>query len=155
MRWSSAQAERLIYEKTILQYELPQFTMGGIDGSGYTHVEGWEISSGYRYEYMLVAAIPRGYPEDTPRLFVAEPNSLFRYDGTPIPPSSHDFHTGPRHPTTNAVEICHCSPSLWNPSMTLTGTLFRGLLWLYCYEEHLRTGRTIENVYEELRRRTG
>lgn len=153
MNWSLRQMRRLAEEKAVLRTELPHFTFRGCDNGSESHVSGWERSPDYRHDYSLRLDIPKGYPEEMPQLWVAKPSPLLRYDGTPIPKYSHGFHTRSHDSVSGMVEICHCSPSSWTPSMTVTGTLFRGILWIWCFEKHLRTGRTIEDIYGEIRRR--
>jgi hypothetical protein len=155
MSWSARQTQRIYLEERVVARELPQFAFTIIESLDLAYATGWERSPYNTHDYYLTVVIPRGFPEQMPHLYIDDPYPLRRRDGSGIPSHSHAFHTGRIDSTTGRTEICHCSSDDWDPSMTCTGVFLRGILWLHCYEQHLRTGRTIEDVYEELRRRIG
>ncbi len=144
MSWSIKRAQRLDWEESALARDLPQFHFS-LDISECTAASGWERSPSYRHDYWLVVGIPRDYPEQMPRLYVAEPSPLYCYNGTPAPPSSHSFHTGPRHPTEGVVEVCHCPESSWDPSMTIND--HRLCRWSLIYRRaKLRRGSALDGA---------
>jgi len=153
MPWSSYQAQRLAWEETVLERELPQFAFVNRNTADKTYVTGWECSPDNIHSYQFVLIIPLRYPDQMPALYVTSPYRLFCRDGTLLPACSHEFHTRQSSPLEGHTQICHSNESEWDPSMSCLRALFRGIIWTHCYEQHLRTGRTINQHYEEIKAR--
>lgn len=94
--------------------------------------------------YRLNVMIPSDYPNSCPALWVVYPNPLRFRSGVILDGPSHDMHTLER--TSSGLRICHYEPGEWSPNHTLYRVVLKGRLWLECYEAHLRTGKTIDEL---------
>ena len=149
--WTKEQQFRLSLEEKLLGKKLPQFQFH--DRRGNTYVSGWESSPNHRQRYSLLVPIPRSFPDEPLRLFVTAPIPLWKFGGREeLSGTSHDFHTLGCN-EMGFLEICHCPPGTWDASKTCFSVLFKGTIWISLYEEHLRTGQTIEQGYLDYERR--
>jgi hypothetical protein len=147
--WSDEQRYRLACEENLLESKLPQFQFH--DRRGNTYISGWESSPNHRY--CLMVPIPWNFPHEQLRLFVIHPIPLWKFGGREeLSGTSHDFHTLGCN-EKGFLEICHCPPGTWDSSKTFFSVLFKGTIWISLYEEHLRTGQTIEQGYLDYERR--
>ena len=143
--WTTTQRERLVLEHRLLQHEgLTQFGVYHDRTRDRYDVQGTQTNS--RHAYDLWIPIPRGYPDARPPLYVVRPNPLPMATGGTVDAlgTSHAMHTlspGPR----NMVQICHWRDDRWHAGITLDKVLIKGLLWLEAYEQHLATGRPIDD----------
>jgi len=150
---SSRRADRLTSESIALMSQLPQFELRDAFSPDGAYVVGSQHSTTSFHDYRLALMLPNDYPDRMPPLYVISPHPLFTHDGTPVPECSHEYHTLDRGPE-GEVQICHSYSDQWDPWISCVGVLMRGLLWIYLYEQPMRTGRTINDVFVELRRRT-
>ena len=94
--------------------------------------------------YTIWSPLPGYYPDTCPPVYIYKPNPLLGYGGRTINSYgvSHDMHTlciGPN----GEVQICHWRQSRWHSGITLNKVMLKAILWLEAYEQHLSTGRTI------------
>lgn len=94
--------------------------------------------------YHLRIIIPPDYPNSCPELWVVYPNPLRTYRGNLLPAPSHEMHTLDRG--EHGLRICHYELGEWQPSHTLYRVVLKGRAWLECYEAHLRTGKSIDEL---------
>ena len=149
--WTPEQQRRLAFEESVIAQKLGHFTFH--DKTGETYVAGWERPRNGLNSYRLRLPIPADCPNTLPCLFVTAPCPLKRYGGHgTISEGSHSDHVL----SVNAqghVKICHTRVSEWHSGRSLFGVLFRGLIWLDCYEEYLRTGRSIGSLIQKMGKR--
>ncbi|MFC1734757.1 hypothetical protein ACFL1X_01475 [Candidatus Hydrogenedentota bacterium] len=137
------QRERLALEEKVLKQEFSDFNVH--DRTGDTYISGPVTSPSFRDTYWLILPIPEDYPDKMPEMYVERPAPLYTSDGTLMPEISHVFHTMSRK--SDCTQICHGSDEDWDASKTWISVLIRGHLWIHAFEQHLRTGETIEEVY--------
>lgn len=90
--------------------------------------------------------IPLGnFPNEAPRMYVVSPKNLRHRSGqllSSLGTSSAMHLLGPNehgHP-----QICHYNGQYWHPKVTLHKIVMKGRLWLEAYENHLVSGRNID-----------
>lgn len=94
--------------------------------------------------YRLNVMIPPDYPYSCPALYVVYPNPLRgRWDNI-IAGHDHAMHT--LYYTATGLELCHYEHNEWSPQHTLYRVVMKGRIWLECYEAHLRTGKSIDEL---------
>lgn len=136
--------ERLILEQQILQRDgLTQFQIYSNAASGGYYVWG-ECHTNSGNAYTLWSPIPLHYPYDCPPLYIWKPNPLRGYGGKSINSYglSHQMHTLNSGPS-GEVQICHWRSERWHSGITLNKVLIKALIWLEAYEQHLTTGKPI------------
>jgi len=140
------QCELLAFETQLVLQYFNDFQV--IDPGGETRIEGWIRSEGGNY-YKLQIAIPHDYPFSEPPLYIAEPAVLKNIDGVSINSldASHAFHTHSNGPD-GTISVCHVKR--WDPSKNCVLVLMKGVLWCNLYELHLKTGKSINDLLEDL-----
>lgn len=144
---------RLELERAILEREMPQFQLFGLESERY--FLGWHTTRISQLRCQLKLVIPSAYPDAMPSLYVSSPKTLLKHgnlgtinwEGT-----SHAFHTL-QNGLAGCVQICHFKPELWDASKTCVGVLIKGLIWLEAYDAHIVTGRNIADILDEWKRR--
>ena len=147
---SFAQCERLAVEEAVLARQLPEFCF--LNGLDETCVLGNVNPHSFRNTYTLKIAVPEDFPYIQPDIYVLHPYVLPMFGGIGRLNdlgNSHAYHVVDNGPG-NCVRICHALE--WDAARSLCDVAFRGITWLYCYEKHLRTGRTIEEILEKFRK---
>ncbi len=143
--------DRLCHEEAALRDHLPQFRVYDLHDPGRAFVSGWERSPANQYDYQLSLIFPSGYPDEMPLLYILQPRPLYCYDGAQLPELSHSFHTWGSG-SNGQTQICHCHRDEWDPWRSCVAVMLRSLLWISLFERHLRTGRTIDDLFEEIER---
>ena len=141
-------SQRWAVEKKVLAQMASNFR--AYEGGGTTRVEGWHTTAA-RNRYKLQMSDLSGFPLSSMSLYVASPHTLPKYDGGTINSvgSSHRCHTLSNGPD-GCVQICHCKS--WDASKTLWSVLFKGIIWLEAYEVSRASGRSISDIFDELKR---
>ena len=107
-------------------------------------------NSGRSYE--VWSPIPDHYPESRPPVYVNKPNPLTAY---PLGKSvnsygtSHSMHTLWNGPN-GEVQICHWRDERWHSAITLNKVMFKVVLWLEAYEQHLTSGSPISDFVRSM-----
>ena len=143
--WNREQQERLAFEETILQNYMPHF--GFYDRGGSTYVSGWARVEHSDREYQLRIDLPPRYPLQAPSSYVVDPRTLPMHGGGRTINSlgaSHSYHVL-GNKADGRVKLCFYDPP-WSPDMAMVAIALRGHLWLRAYNEHLRTGETIDTI---------
>jgi hypothetical protein len=143
---------RLKIERVIMIKELPQFRF--FQTGDDTYFSGWHTTAYTGQRFLLKLQLSPFFPDEIPKLYVIKPKKLKKYGGGDINSigSSHSFHTNPNGPE-GVVEICHFEKGNWNASRTCVGVFFKGILWLEAYDLHLKTGRDIAVLIDEIKKR--
>lgn len=148
---SMSRISRLRLERYIVYHELPQFRLcGSIETPYFT---GWQKTTQKLQDYKLKLLLPKWYPDQMPCLYVVYPKTLYKYSNWETINSegvSHAFHTQ-ANGHDGCVQICH--DHNWDASKTCVGVLMKGIIWLEAYERHLKTGFTIAEIIDQLKRR--
>ena len=94
--------------------------------------------------YTIWSPLPSYYPDICPPVYICKPNPLVGYGGRTINGYgvSHYMHTLGNGPN-GEVQICHWRQPRWHSGITLNRVMLKVILWLEAYEQHLSTGRTI------------
>ena len=136
--------ERLTYENQVLQHDgMPQFRIYKDQASGY-YLSGDHRTSA-NHLYTLWSPIPSGFPNSRPHLYILTPNPLLGFGGTKTINSyglSHRMHTLSSG-SNGEVQICHWRDERWHSGITFNKVMIKAMLWLEAYEQHLWTGRDI------------
>lgn len=144
--------ERLTLENQVLQRDgMSQFKVyRGQDGRYYL----WgEHRTNAGSSYTLWAPLPAGFPYSRPPLYVHAPNPLWGFGASRTINSyglSHAMHTLDNGPN-GEVQICHWRSDRWHSGITLNKVMIKGMLWLEGYEQHLSTGRDIDEFVRTMR----
>lgn len=145
--WSMDQRKRLAMEHQILQREgFEQFGVYHDSARDSYYAVGVATSnSGKRYS--LYIPIPSGFPTQRPPLYITEPHPLLMADGTQISRLgvSHQMHTLAPWDSNGWVQICHWRDSRWHSGIVLQKVFLKGLIWIEAYEQHLATGRPLDD----------
>jgi len=133
--------------------EIPEFLprMRFYQSGRQLYVEGWTGTCRRRNAYKARITIPPQYPCRAPDLYILSPHTLYMRDGERTINSlglNHAFHTI-NNGTDGCVQICHTQT--WDASMTCVTVLNKLAVWLEAYENHLRTGETIDAIIEKLK----
>jgi hypothetical protein len=100
------------------------------------------IKTGWNNDYRLRILVGKNYPEQLPDLVVcASPK--------PMPKSSewqgtHTTHTWPQK--YGLLQICFYHPLCWTRKNMLYQVFEKGEQWLEAYEEHLATGKPMNEL---------
>ena len=136
--------ERIGYENEILrQSGMSQFEI--FQGQGRYFLWGEHRSSSGN-AYTLRAPLPSGYPVSRPPVYVFKPNPLWEYGRVHsinrygVSHAMHTLEPGPN----GEVQICHWRYERWHSGITLNKVMLKAVLWLEAYEQHLSTGRDID-----------
>lgn len=145
MSWNEDQCRRLAAEKKLVDTKFPGFIFINPKDSDNASIKG-HGNTRTGLAYTLTIAIPKNYPNSRVHLYVTEPNPLRTYENASTingMNSSHEFHTYSNGPNS-CVNICFMSH--WHPGMTITGAIWKGILWMEAYAHHLQTGKTIDYI---------
>ncbi len=137
--------ERLCYENEILRRSgMSQFEI--FQGQGLSYFLQGEHRTSSGKAYTLRALLPSGFPVSRPPVYVVKPNPLWGYACIKTMNSygvSHAMHTlGPG--PNGEVQICHWRCERWHSGITLNKVMLKAVLWLEAYEQHLSTGKDID-----------
>ena len=137
--------ERLTLENQILRRDgMAQFQVYGSPTCGY-YLWG-EHGTNAGNSYTLWSPLPAGFPHACPPLYIYAPNPLRAYAyGRTINSYglSHAMHTLNNGPN-NEVQICHWRSDRWHSGLTLNKVMLKAMLWLEAFEQHLSSGRDID-----------
>jgi len=138
-------AERVSYENAVLARDgMSQFQIYRNDNGSYYLWGHHRTSANNRYT--LWSPIPTGYPRARPHLYIHDPNPLWGYAGSATINSygvSHGMHTLGNGPH-GEVQICHWRDERWHSGITLNKVMMKCMLWLEAYEQHVSTGKAID-----------
>ena len=138
--------ERLTYENQVLQCDgMSQFQIYRDQTSGYYLLGDHRTNA--NHSYTLWSPIPSGFPHSRPHLYVYRPNPLWGFARTSTTNScgvSHRMHTLSNGPN-GEVQICHWRDERWHSGITFNKVMIKAMLWLEAYEQHLSTGRDIDD----------
>src|SRR6266852_2578319 len=113
--WTPPQRERLALEHQMLQGQgMSQFSVYHYPQDDSYYLFGTAQSNAGR-PYDLYAPIPRGFPDQSPPLYVTKPNPLRMADGRSLSDLgvAHNMHTlSPL--ASGAVQICHWREPQWH-----------------------------------------
>lgn len=146
--WTREQQIRLALEKKLLELKMPQFTFHSPDVN--TYISGCQRAGMLGNSYQLVLALPPSFPHAKPALYIVSPLTLLQHGRKKTVNSvgcSHKCHTLENGPG-GCVQICHASE--WSSSITCVAVFLKGIIWLDAYEAHLRTGKSIANLVDEM-----
>lgn len=147
--WTARQDSRIRAERDVMDRLLPHFVFFFSWSASY--VIGREWSAGFRHSYELRLELGIGYPDEEPYLYITCPSLLFDYYGDQLACPSHQFHTLGRREELGWTRLCHSKD--WDPRKSCLAVIQRGQLWIHLYEQHLRTGQSIDDMLWDLRRR--
>ena len=143
--------ERLTLENQILRRDgMAQFQVYGSPSGGYYLWGEHRTNAGS--SYTLWAPLPSGFPHGCPPLYIHAPNPLWGYAyGKTINSYglSHAMHTLNNGPN-NEVQICHWRSDRWHSGITLNKVMLKATLWLEAYEQHLSSGRDIDEFVKTM-----
>ena len=149
MPWTNEQCERLAVEKKLIDLKFPGFVFVNPKDNNNCRVEG-EGNTKTGLAYKLRITVPPDYPDSQPHLYVVVPNPLRTYHGESTINSlgsRHEFHT--HQPGPDGC-VCICYTNHWHPGLTISGIIFKGVLWFEAYSSYLRTGKTIDYILKNL-----
>lgn len=138
--------ERLGWENQILIRDgLSQFQVYRYQYASTYFLRG-EHKTSNNNSYTIWSPLPN-YPDTCPPVYISKPNPLVGYGGRTINSygtsgTSHDMHTLGNGPN-GEVQVCHWRQSRWHSGITLNKVMLKVILWLEAYEQHLSTGKTI------------
>ncbi len=145
--WNDQQRHRLAFELKITAREASRFRFH--DPRGETYIQGPALPLSHQTPCQLRLQLSPEFPWESPRLFVIEPTVLPMHAGGTLAELgvSHDYHVlGPEGPG-GCIELCFIDT--WQPDMTVLGVLIKGEIWTKAYYEHLREGRTIDEILHQ------
>jgi ubiquitin-protein ligase len=133
--------ERITIEEKRVKRTLPNFRM--FERDGFVFFSGLVTTELNKYKLRLV--LDRGYPFKAPKMFIVSPRVLYTADGRSISSlgCSHSFHTVSNGPG-GCIQISY--PMIWEPCCTCVKVIIGGIVWINAYEEHRRTGKSIEEI---------
>ena len=100
------------------------------------------IASQSGKKYALYMDLNR-FPDGLPKIYVQHPHPLCRRGGESMAVVSGEYHT--LSPNEDGhVQICHYGASQWHANISLVKCVLRSKIWLDAYEQHLKTGKTID-----------
>ncbi len=143
---SDKRLRRLVFENKIMEREMPHFQCYNLMSD--TYIQGWHRTRHLSLQLQLTLYLPDQYPYEKPNLYLTSPITLWGFGHSytiNAEEMSHTFHTGLNGPN-GCVQICHTG--YWTSSNTIVGVLIKGFLWCEAYDIHLRTGKTIAQVFE-------
>jgi hypothetical protein len=143
--------ERLTLENQILQRDgMAQFQVFESPSGAYYLWGEHRTNAGN--PYTLWVPLPSGFPHERPPLYIHAPNPLWGYAyGKTINSYglSHGMHTLNNGPNSE-VQICHWRSDRWHSAITLNKVMLKAMLWLEAYEQHLSTGRDIDEFVKTM-----
>ena len=132
-------AERLAAEKTVLGNKLPSniylFREMGTANAHLLVAARTNRGNIYTMKIML-----KTFPESVPEVYLTK--RLKMKDGSDILGYQHPMHT--LSCGDNYTQICHYKDDEWTPMVSLYKVYVKCRLWLEMYEQHLKTGNTID-----------
>lgn len=144
--------ERLNLEnKILLKDGMSQYLIKYSQSGGFYYIYGDYNSSSER-KYTIWCRIPDYYPSICPLVYVYKPNPLIGYGGVYINRwgTSHSMHT--LEPSNSGeVQICHWRQSSWHSGITLNKVMVKVMLWFEAFEQHLLTGRPINDFVSTMK----
>ena len=147
MSRTKEQCERLAVEKKLIDMKFPGFVFVDPTDSENTSVQGYgKTKSGLAYKLRI--ALTPNFPHEPPRLYVVQPNTLRTYDHQSTinsMRSSHEYHTYDNGPG-GCVTICYVND--WHAGMTISGVIWKGIIWMSAYGWYLRSGTSINYLLE-------
>ena len=144
--------ERLNLENQILEQNgMSQYLIRYSTQGAFYYIYGDYISSSRR-NYTIWCRLPENYPDKCPSVYVHKPNPLIGYGGIQVNSygMSHDMHTLEPN-SSGEVQICHWRQSRWHSGITLNKVMLKVMLWFEAFEQHLSTGRTINEFVATMR----
>ena len=100
--------------------------------------------SGKRYTIYVPLG---GFPHSVPPVYIKSPRPLRDRAGNPLTSVSASMHV--LSPDSDgSTQICHFPPSQWDQYTSLVKIIPRILMWLHIYEQHLKTGRPIDQYLD-------
>lgn len=138
--------ERLNLENQILLKDgMSQYLIRYYQSGGFYYICG-DYNSNSGRKYTIWCRLPDYYPSTCPSVYVYKPNPLIGYGGIYINSYriSHSMHT--LEPSSSGkVQICHWRQSSWHSGITLNKVMIKVMLWFEAFEQHLLTGKPIDN----------
>ena len=127
----SSYDRRIRIEQSIMKKELPQFVL--YETCGEFYFQGWHRTTYKNNDYKLKLALPPGFPDERPKLYIVDPILLIGKKGDEVvlinsQGVSHKFHTLSNGPDS-CIQICHYDSESWNSSISCA-TSKRVILWL-------------------------
>ena len=145
--WSPAQRHRLAVEKQLLEKNFCGVRWHDSTSRGATKVD-VDFTTNVGNRYTLRLYVPGDWPNSCPKLAIVSPKTIRQRNGNSLPTSSGSFHT------LGSVDgyqcICHYLPSSWSASNTMYLVFLKGRLWLEAYENHLKTGKNIDQFLKHM-----
>lgn len=144
--------KRLVVERSVMETTNPYFTFSLSGATAYAR--GWYRSTIGR-KYFLKLIFPDYYPDEIPKLYILTPRTLLNHDRSITLNdlgSSHEFHTLTSDKDGH-LQICHYDSDNWHAACTSIGVMTKGLLWIEAYEDHLKTGSSIDTIINQWKRR--
>ena len=129
---------------------MSQFQIYGNQSNGY-YLYGDHQTSAHN-SYSLWSPIPTGFPVSRPRVYVRTPNPLWAFRRAKTINAydvSHGMHTLSNGPN-GEVQICHWRDERWHSGITFNKVMIKAMLWLEAYEQHLSTGRDIDDFVKTM-----
>jgi ubiquitin-protein ligase len=147
--------ERLNIENQILNRDgMSQYLVKSYPQGNFYYIYGDYNSSSGR-SYTIWCRLPEYYPNECPKVYVYKPNPLIGYGGVLINSygnggTSHQMHTLEKG-SNGEVQICHWRQNRWHSGVTLNKVMIKAMLWLEAYEQHLSTGKSINDFVSTMR----
>lgn len=146
MEWEDKQWERILVDMELVKRLLPDAELiNGYDPNR-AYISVWRNHPSYNYAYNIGIYLYENYPFDMPRIYVHQPSPLYLWDGAMVPEGSHVYHTGLRT-ISGSTQICHCFEDEWDPATPIFRVVVQGIMWIEAHSRHLKTGKTIEQIY--------
>ncbi len=142
-------AERFKLEKEVLERKLPKtLYMFKNMGTPDAHLIAGVLTNAknvYTLKIML-----DDFPNQVPAVFTTKP--LKNHSGNDLQTSHlmHNYGT-----SDGKTQICYYPGDSWSPNVSLYKVYINCRFWLECYEQHLRTGRTIDEIMKEYSHQCG
>ena len=133
--------KRIAFEKALLKEYFPNFKVYTL--RGILFVSGWITANVNRYKLRLM--LPKEFPYGPPKMFIVSPRVLYTADGKSLMSLgvSHSFHTVSDVPG-DYIQISYTD--YCDASCTCGAVIIKGIFWIKGYEEHLRTGESIDDI---------
>ena len=143
---------RLNLENQILNRDgMSQYLIRYYQPEDFYYIYGEYKSSSGR-TYTIWCRVPDYYPNTCPSIYVHKPNPLLGYNGVSISTYgiSHSMHTL-QSSNSGEVQICHWRQSSWHSGITLNKVMVKVMLWFEAFEQHLLTGRPINDFVSTMK----
>lgn len=139
-------AERLDIERRILARYFPSFRHQASPAPGFIGV----LKSNEGTAYTLWVPTGSGFPDRPPKIYVLSPTLKTRKGHL----LSEKGASGSYHTLTpdehGHTQICHHSPAVWHPKLTVYHALLKARVWLEAFEAHRRTGDPIDRWLDHM-----